>query len=220
MKTWYYFMISPTIEIVSYTSIICIILVYDTLHYDQPKSVHRTQKTFIVYNAIDWLHALEALPRRNWGVRITSCERYECCTPCEALDGSDAPPRKNHGGWRKEWSYHAHPAYGDWLTQDQQAVSYLLNSMSKDVLTQVIGLEHANNIWVVVVVLVQGFYAAPNPKTHTKNDFTNISMSIFTFWNVNIQQFGYLLPHSTPSPTHLFQITRAILTKKRVHDAL
>jgi hypothetical protein len=29
-------MILSTIEIVSYTSIICMILIYDTLHYDQP----------------------------------------------------------------------------------------------------------------------------------------------------------------------------------------
>jgi hypothetical protein len=29
-------MIPPTIEIVSYTSIICMILVYDTFHYNQP----------------------------------------------------------------------------------------------------------------------------------------------------------------------------------------
>jgi hypothetical protein len=35
-------MIPPTIEIVPYTSIICMILVYDTLHYDQPKSIRRT----------------------------------------------------------------------------------------------------------------------------------------------------------------------------------
>jgi hypothetical protein len=32
-------MIPPTIEIVSYTSIICMILVYDTPHYDQPKKI-------------------------------------------------------------------------------------------------------------------------------------------------------------------------------------
>jgi hypothetical protein len=33
--------VAPTIEIVSYTSIICMILIYDTPHYDQSKRVLR-----------------------------------------------------------------------------------------------------------------------------------------------------------------------------------
>ena len=33
---WYYFMILYTMKIISYTSVICMILVYDTPHYNQP----------------------------------------------------------------------------------------------------------------------------------------------------------------------------------------
>jgi hypothetical protein len=45
-------MIPPTIEIVSYTSIICMILVYDTPHYDQSKGSVRflmRRLTFLIY---------------------------------------------------------------------------------------------------------------------------------------------------------------------------
>jgi hypothetical protein len=44
-----------------------------------------------------------------------------------------------------------HPSYGDQLTQDQHVMNYLLNSITKDVLAQVNGLEHHINIWDVVV---------------------------------------------------------------------
>ena len=35
------------------------------------------------------------------------------------------------------------PAYDTWITRDQQVVSYLVNSLSEDVLAQVFDLEHA-----------------------------------------------------------------------------
>jgi hypothetical protein len=43
-------MIPPNIEIVSYTSIICMILIYDTLHYDQPYQFHFAKESVINSN--------------------------------------------------------------------------------------------------------------------------------------------------------------------------
>jgi hypothetical protein len=38
-KLWYYNIRPSIIEVVSYTSIICMIRLYGTMHYDQPKSI-------------------------------------------------------------------------------------------------------------------------------------------------------------------------------------
>jgi hypothetical protein len=67
------------------------------------------------------------------------------------LDGTDAAPTKISGGWTWsiEGNYRGHSVGGDWLTQDQQVMIHLLNSMTKDVLTKVIRLKHVTNIWDV-----------------------------------------------------------------------
>ena len=41
----------------------------------------------------------------------------------------------------------ANPAYNAWLERDQQVVSYLVNSLSSDVLAHVLGLDTAAEIW-------------------------------------------------------------------------
>jgi hypothetical protein len=39
------------------------------------------------------------------------------------------------------------PAYDAWLEKDQQVLSYLLGSLSTELLVQVVGLEHAADLW-------------------------------------------------------------------------
>jgi hypothetical protein len=39
------------------------------------------------------------------------------------------------------------PAYGVWISRDQQVVSYLLKTLSPDILADVLGSEHAAEIW-------------------------------------------------------------------------
>jgi hypothetical protein len=39
------------------------------------------------------------------------------------------------------------PAYVSWITRDQQVVSYLVNSLSEDILSTVYGLVHAAEVW-------------------------------------------------------------------------
>lgn len=42
------------------------------------------------------------------------------------------------------------PAYVQWIAQDQQVLSYLLSSMTKEILVQVSSLEHALEVWKAV----------------------------------------------------------------------
>jgi hypothetical protein len=43
-------------------------------------------------------------------------------------------------------------AYDTWIARDQQVASYLVNSLSEDVLAHVFGLEHAADIWALLLI--------------------------------------------------------------------
>jgi hypothetical protein len=61
------------------------------------------------------------------------------------LDGSDATPAKNleieDSDDAKKKKIVDNPAYNAWLERDQVVVSYLVNLLSPDVLSHVVGLE-------------------------------------------------------------------------------
>jgi hypothetical protein len=61
--------------------------------------------------------------------------------PPEFLDGEDADKKKiqvpNH-------------AYDVWITRDQQVVSYIMNSLSEDILSHVYGIVHAAEVWSAI----------------------------------------------------------------------
>ena len=42
------------------------------------------------------------------------------------------------------------PAYVQWIAQDQQVLSYLLSSMTKEILVQVSSLEHTAEVWKAI----------------------------------------------------------------------
>jgi hypothetical protein len=65
------------------------------------------------------------------------------------LDGSDPAPEKTLEveDENKKKIIVPNPAYGIWISRDQQVVSYLLKTLSPDVLADVLGLEHAAEIW-------------------------------------------------------------------------
>jgi hypothetical protein len=63
MSIWYY-LIPCIIDVVSYTSIICIILLYDTPHYDQAKSALRKWCWLCPHDACDTMHAPSQKYRR------------------------------------------------------------------------------------------------------------------------------------------------------------
>ena len=41
----------------------------------------------------------------------------------------------------------ANPAYDAWLERDQRVLTYLVNSLSTDILAQTVGLEHVADVW-------------------------------------------------------------------------
>ena len=42
------------------------------------------------------------------------------------------------------------PAYEAWIDRDQRALSYLLGSLSKEILAHSLGLEHAAEVWALI----------------------------------------------------------------------
>jgi hypothetical protein len=58
--------------------------------------------------------------------------------PPEMLDAEDADKKKISV---------PNPAYDTWIARDQQVVSYLVNSLSEDILSTVYGLLHAAEVW-------------------------------------------------------------------------
>jgi hypothetical protein len=65
------------------------------------------------------------------------------------LDGSDsAPPEvlEAEDENKKKVSI-PNPAYDTWITRDQQVVSFLVNSLSEEVLPHVFGCTHASDVW-------------------------------------------------------------------------
>jgi hypothetical protein len=70
----------------------------------------------------------------------------------ELLDGTDAAPPKTmevEDTDNKKVQV-PNPAYAIWLARDQTLMSYLVKSLDTDLLAQVIGLEHAHEIWSTI----------------------------------------------------------------------
>lgn len=69
------------------------------------------------------------------------------------LDGSVAEPptmitiKKADNSEEQE----ENPAYVQWIAQDQQVLSHLMSSMTKEILVQVSELEHASEVWKAVL---------------------------------------------------------------------
>lgn len=71
------------------------------------------------------------------------------------LDGTDAAPPKMVEQQQpdKTMAMGPNPLYGPWLSKDQQVLSYLLNSLSKEVLAQVIGKENTYDLWTAIATI-------------------------------------------------------------------
>ena len=67
------------------------------------------------------------------------------------LDGSDSAPAKTlEVEAESTRTTVSNPAYEAWIERDQQVVSYLTKSISKDVLAQFFALDHAAEIWAAI----------------------------------------------------------------------
>ncbi|XP_073351811.1 uncharacterized protein [Aegilops tauschii subsp. strangulata] len=71
------------------------------------------------------------------------------------LDGSDVAPPKTAQIEQadKTTAIGPNPLYGPWLLKDQQVLSYLLNSLSQEILAQVIGKESTFDLWIALTTL-------------------------------------------------------------------
>ncbi|KAK1694667.1 hypothetical protein QYE76_011364 [Lolium multiflorum] len=58
--------------------------------------------------------------------------------PPEFVDAEDAAKKKIHV---------PNLAYNVWISRDQQVVSYIVNSLSEDILSHVYGMVHAAEVW-------------------------------------------------------------------------
>jgi hypothetical protein len=65
------------------------------------------------------------------------------------LDGSDSSPPEflDAEDENKKKVSIPNPAYDTWITRDQQVVSFLVNSLSEEVLPHVFGCTHASDVW-------------------------------------------------------------------------
>jgi hypothetical protein len=68
------------------------------------------------------------------------------------LEGSDLPPPEfvDSEDADKKKVQLPNPAYDTWITRDQQVVSYIVNSLSNDILSHVYGMVHAAEIWSAI----------------------------------------------------------------------
>ena len=68
------------------------------------------------------------------------------------LDGSAAEPEKFLAGTDKEGKPTStpNPLHAVWVTQDQQVLAYLVSSVSKEVLTQMVSVESAHSAWTAL----------------------------------------------------------------------
>ena len=71
------------------------------------------------------------------------------------LDGTDAAPPKTVEQQQSDKTTVIVPnlVYGPCLTRDQQVLNYLLNSLSKEILSQVIGKENTFDLWTALTTL-------------------------------------------------------------------
>ena len=64
------------------------------------------------------------------------------------VDGKEkAPPETIDTEKDGKTTSEPNPAYDTWLTRDQQVLSYLLSTLSPEILAQAVGLEHAADVW-------------------------------------------------------------------------
>ncbi|KAK1697891.1 hypothetical protein QYE76_014588 [Lolium multiflorum] len=95
-----------------------------------PPAIKLTRENFLSCQA-------QALPTLR-GARVMGLLEGSDVAPPEMLDAEDANKKKISV---------PNPAYDTWITRDQQVFSYLMNSLSEDILSTVYGLVHAAEVW-------------------------------------------------------------------------
>lgn len=89
------------------------------------------------------------------------------------LDGTDAAPPAMVEQQQSDKSMVAvpNPLYAPWLSKDQQVLSYLMNSLSKEVLIQFTGKENTYDLWTGITTLFA---------SQSQSRITNLRIAITT----------------------------------------
>ncbi|KAK1619804.1 hypothetical protein QYE76_025321 [Lolium multiflorum] len=98
-----------------------------------PPATKLTRENFLYWQA-------QVLPSLR-GARVMGLLEGSDSAPPETLEEDDENQKK---------ITIPNPAYDTWIMRDQQVVSYLVNSLSEDVLPQVFGLTHAADVWTAL----------------------------------------------------------------------
>ena len=98
-----------------------------------PPATKLTRENFLSWKA-------QVLPSLR-GARVMPLLEGKDVAPAEFLDAVDDCQKK---------IFVPNPAYDAWVMKDQQVVSFLVNSLSEDVLAHTYGLEHASEVWAAI----------------------------------------------------------------------
>ena len=75
------------------------------------------------------------------------------------------------------------PLYAPWLSKDQEVVGHLLNSLSKEILAQVIGKEHTFDLWTALTTLFA---------SQSQSPITNLQIAITTTKKGTMNSSSYI----------------------------
>jgi hypothetical protein len=91
--------------------------------------------------------------------------------PAETLDVEDAEKHKKTI---------QNPQYRDWIARDQHVMSYLIKSLSLNVLAHVVGLEHSDDLWAAIVGCYCGhvYLSIIFPDHHALGNLSNTKILI------------------------------------------
>ena len=80
------------------------------------------------------------------------------------LDGTDAAPPTTVEQQKSDKTMEVvpNPLYAPWLSKDQQVLSYLMNSLSKEVLAQFVGKENTYDLWTGITTLFASQSQSPH----------------------------------------------------------
>ena len=101
------------------------------------------------------------------------------------LDGSDAAPPTTVEQQQSDKTTVAvpNPLYAPWLSKDQRVLSYLMNSLSKEVLTQFVGKENTYDLWTGITTLFA---------SQSQSRITNLRIAITTTKKGSMSSTAYI----------------------------
>lgn len=101
------------------------------------------------------------------------------------LDGTDAAPPKTEEQQQSDKTTVTvpNPLYAPWLSKDQQVLSYLLNSLSKEILAQVVSKENTFDLWTAIITMFA---------SQSQSRITNLRIAITTTKKGSMSSSSYI----------------------------